>query len=213
MSQDPNLIKAFLQGYDVHKATAAEVLGKPIEEVTAEERSHAKATNFGLMYGMGAFGLTKQTHMSMKEAKVYIERYFLKYPTIKNYMEQTKQFAHEHGYVLAFNGRKITIANINSSNTMLLKAAERAAINAPMQGSAADIIKKAMITIQQWIDTLPKDTIKMTVQVHDELLFEVKEEFEAEAKKFIEQAMEQAATLSIPLSVGIGVSDNWCDAH
>ncbi len=213
MSQDPNLIKAFLQGYDVHKATAAEVLGKPIEEVTAEERSHAKATNFGLMYGMGAFGLTKQTHMSMKEAKVYIERYFLKYPTIKNYMEQTKQFAHEHGYVLAFNGRKITIANINSSNTMLLKAAERAAINAPMQGSAADIIKKAMITIQQWIDTLPKDTIKMTVQVHDELLFEVKEDFEAEAKKFIEQAMEQAATLSIPLSVGIGVSDNWCDAH
>ena len=128
-------------------------------------------------------------------------------------MEQTKQFAHEHGYVLAFNGRKITIANINSSNTMLLKAAERAAINAPMQGSAADIIKKAMITIQQWIDTLPKDSIKMTVQVHDELLFEVKEEFEAEAKKFIEQAMEQAATLSIPLSVGIGVSDNWCDAH
>ena len=149
----------------------------------------------------------------MKEAKVYIERYFLKYPTIKNYMEQTKQFAHEHGYVLAFNGRKITIANINSSNTMLLKAAERAAINAPMQGSAADIIKKAMITIQQWIDTLPKDTIKMTVQVHDELLFEVKEDFEAEAKKFIEQAMEQATTLSIPLSVGIGVSDNWCDAH
>ena len=213
MSQDPNLVKAFINGYDVHKSTAAEVLGKDINEVTSEERAHAKATNFGLMYGMGAFGLTKQTHMSMKEAKVYIERYFMKYPTIKQYMEQTKQFAHAHGYVCSFNGRKISIPNINSTNAMLSKAAERASINAPMQGSAADVIKIAMIKIQNWIDSMPKDAIRMTVQVHDELLFEVKDEYVEQAKSFISSAMEQAAILSVPLSVGLGVADNWADAH
>ncbi len=213
MSEDPNLINAFNNGYDIHKSTAAEVLGKPIDEVTSQERAHAKATNFGLMYGMGAFGLTKQTHMSMKEAKVYIERYFAKYPTIKDYMEKTKSFAHKHGYVLALNGRKIAIPNINSSNVILSKSAERAAINAPMQGSAADIIKMAMVKLQAWIDDLPEDTVRMTVQVHDELLFEVKEDFEQAAMQKIQEVMENVAKLKVPLLVGIGSSLNWADSH
>ena len=213
MSEDPNLINAFNNGYDIHKSTAAEVLGKPIDEITSQERAHAKATNFGLMYGMGAFGLTKQTHMSMKEAKVYIERYFAKYPTIKDYMEKTKSFAHKHGYVLALNGRKIAIPNINSSNVILSKSAERAAINAPMQGSAADIIKMAMVKLQAWIDDLPEDTVRMTVQVHDELLFEVKEDFEQAAMQKIQEVMENVAKLKVPLLVGIGSSLNWADSH
>lgn len=213
ISQDPNLLKAFRAGYDVHKATAAEVLGKTIDEVTPQERAHAKATNFGLMYGMGAFGLRKQTHMSMSEAKVYIERYFARYPKVKDYMEQTKDFAHKHGYVTTIEGRKIAVANINSSNVLLLKGAERAAINAPMQGSAADVIKNAMIKLMDWIKSLPEDTVRMTVQVHDELLFEVKDSFIEEALKVIKDIMENAAQIDVPLEVGIGCSSNWADAH
>ena len=213
ISQDPNLLKAFRAGYDVHKATAAEVLGKSIDDVTAQERAHAKATNFGLMYGMGAFGLRKQTHMSMSEAKVYIERYFARYPKVKVYMENTKEFAHKNGYVTTIEGRKIAVANINSSNVLLLKGAERAAINAPMQGSAADVIKNAMIKLMDWIRTLPADTVRMTVQVHDELLFEVKDNFVEEALKVIKDIMENAASIDVPLEVGIGCSSNWADAH
>lgn len=213
ISQDPNLLKAFRAGYDVHKATAAEVLGKSIDEVTPQERAHAKATNFGLMYGMGAFGLRKQTHMSMSEAKVYIERYFARYPKVKDYMEKTKDFAHKHGYVTTIEGRKIAVANINSSNVLLLKGAERAAINAPMQGSAADVIKNAMIKLMDWICSLHEDTVKMTVQVHDELLFEVKDNFVDEALKVIKNIMENAAQIDVPLEVGIGCSSNWADAH
>ncbi|MGN0915762.1 MAG: DNA polymerase I [Succinivibrio sp.] len=213
ISEDPTLISAFKAGYDIHRATAAEVLQKRIEDVTPQERSHAKATNFGLMYGMGAFGLTRQTHMSMSEAKVYIERYFSKYPAVKKYMEGVKQFARDHEYVEAINGRKIMVSNITSSNTMLQKAAERAAINAPMQGSAADIIKVAMIDISNWIETLPKDTVRMTVQVHDELLFEVKNDFIDKAKQVISDIMEHACELKVPLSVGIESGDNWADSH
>ena len=213
ISQDPNLLKAFRAGYDIHKATAAEVLSIPIDEVTSEQRSHAKATNFGLMYGMGAFGLTRQTHMSMSEAKVYIERYFARYPKVKNYMEDTKSYAHENGFVRAINGRKITVSNINSSNTMLSKGAERAAINAPMQGSAADIIKVAMIKLQEWIDSLEPSMVRMTIQVHDELIFEVRDDFVETASSKINEIMEQAATLDVPLTVGVGISQNWADAH
>lgn len=213
ISQDPNLLKAFRAGYDIHKATAAEVLSIPIDEVTSEQRSHAKATNFGLMYGMGAFGLTRQTHMSMSEAKVYIERYFSRYPKVKNYMEDTKAYAHENGFVRAINGRKITVSNINSSNAMLSKGAERAAINAPMQGSAADIIKVAMIKLQEWIDSLEPEIVRMTIQVHDELIFEVRDDFVQEASSKINEIMEQAATLDVPLTVGVGISQNWAEAH
>lgn len=213
ISEDPNLRKAFLAGQDIHRATAAEVLGKSIDEVTSQERSHAKATNFGLMYGMGAFGLTRQTHMSMSEAKVYIQRYFERYPSVQKYMEETKAYAHEHGYVTSINGRHISVANINSSNAMLSKAAERAAINAPMQGSAADIIKTAMVRLDEWISSLPENTIRMTVQVHDELIFEVKADFVEEASAKITEIMENAFKLSVPLTVGVGVSSSWADAH
>ena len=213
LSEDPVLKDAFIKGLDVHRATAAEVLGKPIEAVSAQERSQAKATNFGLMYGMGAFGLTRQTGMSNSEAKIYIERYFARYPKIKSFMEQVKSYAHQYGYVNTIDGRRITIANINSTNTMMLKAAERACINAPMQGSAADIIKKAMIDLHKWIKGLPENKVRMTVQVHDELLFEVAEDFVDEAKATIEKIMSSACTLSIPLTVGVGVSDSWADAH
>ncbi len=213
ISEDPNLRKAFLAGQDIHRATAAEVLGKSIDEVTSQERSHAKATNFGLMYGMGAFGLTRQTHMSMSEAKVYIQRYFERYPSVQKYMEETKAYAHEHGYVTSIIGRHISVANINSSNAMLSKAAERAAINAPMQGSAADIIKTAMVRLDEWISSLPQNTIRMTVQVHDELIFEVKDDFVEEASTKITEIMENAFKLTVPLTVGVGVSSSWADAH
>ena len=213
IAKDEGLISAFRAGYDIHRATAAEVLGKKIEDVTAEERSRAKATNFGLMYGMGAFGLRRQTRMGMQEAKDYIARYFSRYPRVHDYMEQTKKFAHAHGYVTTITGRQITIKNINSSSQMLMKGGERAAINAPMQGSAADIIKLAMIKIQKWIETLPQGTVRMTVQVHDELLFEVKNEFLQEAQAKIREYMEGVVSLSVPLTVGIGAAQNWDDAH
>ena len=213
IAEDEGLIKAFLAGHDIHKATAAEVLGKPLEEVTPQERSHAKATNFGLMYGMGAVGLRRQTGMGLEQAKVYIERYFDRYPAVRRYMEKTKVFAHAHGYVTTVTGRRIALPYINSSNTMQQKGAERAAINAPMQGSAADIIKKAMVRIQEWIETLPPDTVRMTVQVHDELLFEIKNEFVEEGCRWIKEYMEQAYTLKVPLTVSIGCAQNWGDAH
>lgn len=213
IAKDEGLIRAFKAGYDIHRATAAEVLGKPIGDVTPEERSRAKATNFGLMYGMGAFGLRRQTRMGMQEARDYIDRYFSRYPRVRDYMEKTKQFAHEHGYVTTITGREIVIKNINSHSQMLMKGGERAAINAPMQGSAADIIKLAMIKVQKWIETLPEGSVRMTVQVHDELLFEVRNEILREAEARIKELMEGVVSLSVPLVVGIGAASNWDDAH
>ena len=213
MSEDPTLIKAFNEGYDIHKATAAEVLQIPLESVSPEQRSHAKATNFGLMYGMSAFGLAKQTHMSQSEAKVYMERYFARYPKLNAFMDGIRQFAKTNEYVEAVDGRKISTPNVNSSNAILSKAALRAAINAPMQGSAADIIKMAMVSLNDWIDSLPEQTVRMTVQVHDELLFEVKNEFLSEAVSKIEKIMSEAYCLKVPLTVGVGASPNWADAH
>ncbi len=213
IAKDEGLIRAFNAGYDIHRATAAEVLGKRIEDVTPEERSRAKATNFGLMYGMGAFGLRRQTRMGMQEAREYIDRYFSRYPRVRDYMEQTKQFAHEHGYVTTITGREIVIKNINSSSQMLMKGGERAAINAPMQGSAADIIKLAMIAVQKWIETLPEGAVRMTVQVHDELLLEVQDSMLEEAKARLKELMEGVVKLSVPLVVGIGAASNWDDAH
>ena len=213
MSEDPTLIKAFNEGYDIHKATAAEVLQIPLDSVTSEQRSHAKATNFGLMYGMSSFGLAKQTHMSQSEAKVYMERYFARYPKLNSFMEEIKQFAKTNEFVKAVDGRKIGTPNVNSSNALMSKAALRAAINAPMQGSAADIIKIAMIRLNEWIDSLPENTVRMTVQVHDELLFEVKNEFLDTAISQIEKIMSEAYKLKVPLIVGVGASSNWADAH
>lgn len=213
IAKEPNLIAAFRQGLDIHRATAAEVLGRPIEEITPSERSHAKATNFGLMYGMSAHGLSKQTGMNFKAAKAYVDRYFERYPRVKVYMEKVKAEAHEKGYVTTLTGRHISFAAIHSPDRRQAASAERAAINAPMQGSAADIIKEAMLRIDEWIRSLPEGTIRMTLQVHDELVFEVRKDFVEEAKAKVKELMENAAHLQVPLEVGIGVAGNWADAH
>ena len=211
-SQDANLITAFNNHQDIHRVTASEVLGKPLEEVTDAERSHAKATNFGLMYGMGAFGLARQTNMTSAEAKSYIERYFTKYPAIKSLMDKIVDEAVEQGYVTTLLGNHVVINGINNTG-LGRRMAERAAINAPMQGSAADIIKKAMVEVMAYIQTLPADSVHMTLQVHDELVFEVKEEILEEFCAQVKTIMEQVVTLSVPLEVGIGVGKSWADAH
>ena len=211
-SQDPNLVAAFQNGLDIHRATAAEVLGKPIDQVTDEERAHAKATNFGLMYGMQAHGLAKQTKMSYQEAKSYIERYFQRYPSIAGFMEQIVAEAKHKGYVSTLLGNRIYVEGINGEGPAA-RGAERAAINAPMQGSAADIIKKAMIEVDAYIKTLPEDAVHLTMQVHDELVFEVKDELVASFSAKIKDIMEHVVTLSVPLEVGIGSAHSWADAH
>lgn len=211
-SQEPNLIEAFKQGKDIHKATAAEVLGKPIEDVTEEERKHAKATNFGLMYGMQAHGLARQTQMSKSQAKAYITTYFKRYPKVEEHMQKTIAYAKEHGFVETLLGHRIVIQGIHSTGTTL-RSAERTAINAPMQGSAADIIKKAMIAVDEYISTLPPDSAHMTMQVHDELVFEVKKELVPEFSAKVKELMENVVTLSVPLEVGIGVGSSWAKAH
>lgn len=213
IADEPVLIRAFKEGRDIHRFTAAEVLGKELSEVTPAERSHAKATNFGLMYGMGPHGLSVQTGMPYKDAREYVERYFARYPKVRDYMERIKQEAHEHEYVTTIMGHRIYFASINSQDKRQQASAERAAINAPMQGSAADIIKNAMLAVQAWIDTLPPETVRMTLQVHDELVFEVKEDFVPEASAKIKELMEHVVQLKVPLVVGTGVADNWADAH
>ncbi len=211
-TEDPNLIEAFLKGEDIHRHTAAQVLGKDPKDITADERSGAKATNFGLMYGISPHGLSKMTKMSYKDAKNYIEAYFKQYPAVHNYMEKIKDFVKEHGYIETLAGRRVSFLSLGSSQIQRA-AIERQAINAPMQGSAADIIKKAMIDIDNWIATLEEGAIKMTLQVHDELIFEVKDEYVDLAKEKIRSLMVNAWTLKVPLEVGIGVGSNWAEAH
>lgn len=211
-SRDPNLCAAFQNDLDIHRATAAEVLGKPIEQVTAEERAHAKATNFGLMYGMQAHGLAKQTQMSYAQAKDYIERYFKRYPNIEGFMHQIIADAKERGYVTTLLGNRIYIEGINGEGPAA-RAAERAAINAPMQGSAADIIKKAMVQVAAYIKTLPQDAVHLTLQVHDELVFEVRDDLLESFCAQVKDIMEHVVTLAVPLEVGIGCAHSWADAH
>jgi DNA polymerase-1 len=208
ISKDPTLLKAFENNLDIHSATAAEVLGISLEKVTHEERRNAKAINFGLIYGMSAFGLAKQLGISREAAQIYIERYFARYPQVKAYMESTSTQAHKQGYVETLWGRRLYLPDINSSQIMRKKAAERAAINAPLQGSAADIIKRAMIALDHWLQTHAVQA-KMIMQVHDELVFEVAK---AEVENFIEVIrthMMNAADLKVPLLVSIGSGDNW----
>ncbi len=211
ISQDDGLLYAFNNGIDIHKATAAEITATELEEVTSEQRRRAKAVNFGLIYGMSAFGLAKQLDVSRGEAQDYINIYFERYPKVKEYMENTRVSAKETGYVETLLGRRLYIDDINSRNGQRRQYAERSAINAPMQGTAADIIKVAMIKIGEYL--ADQDEIKMIMQVHDELVFEVPEakveEFTAKAKEL----MESAAELSVPLIVDIGVGDNWDEAH
>ncbi len=212
VSQDPGLLQAFNQGLDVHRATAAEVFNTPFEQVTNEQRRHAKSINFGLLYGMSAFGLSKNLNISKDQAQQYMDVYFQRYPNVHTYMQEIGEFAEKHGYVETLWGRRIYIPDIQSSNKMRKKAAERIAINAPMQGSAADIIKKAMICVDEWLQN-SKLPAHMIMQVHDELVLEVENSAVETAMAELKRCMEAAATLSVPLLVEMGIGNNWDEAH
>jgi len=212
LSSDAGLLKAFNEGRDVHTATASEVFEVALEEVSGEQRRKAKAINFGLIYGMSAFGLARQLHLGRQEAQQYIDRYFERYPGVANYMERTRALAREQGYVETLFGRRLYLPEINARNKMRAQAAERTAINAPMQGTAADIIKKAMLAVDAWLQQGEADT-RMIMQVHDELVFEVAVAEVDPVRTEICRLMSQAAELSIPLLVEAGVGNNWDEAH
>ncbi|MCX8656239.1 DNA polymerase I [Gilliamella sp. B2894] len=213
LSHDKSLLNAFAHDKDIHRVTAGEILGKTESEVTNEERRRAKAVNFGLIYGMSAFGLSKQINIPRKEAQFYIDRYFERYPGVQQYMEQTRQLAAEQGYVETLSGRRLYLPKIRSTNGIEKRGAERAAINAPMQGTAADIIKTAMIKMSEWIKNQSAGNIKMVMQVHDELVFEVKDAFVEQYCTEIKKIMENCYQLSVPLKVDIGIGNNWDEAH
>lgn len=213
LSQDKGLLDAFAQGKDIHRATASEVFGIPLEEVTSEQRRSAKAINFGLIYGMSAFGLSQQIGVERKEAQRYMDLYFERYPGVLDYMERTRKQASEQGYVETLDGRRLYLPEINSKNAIRRKASEREAINAPMQGTAADIIKKAMIAVDHWICNECPDDVHMIMQVHDELVFEVRESYLEKANTMIHKLMEGSMELAIPLKVEVGVGNNWDEAH
>ncbi len=212
LSGDKTLLKAFNDNVDVHSATAAEVFNVPLDEVKPEHRRSAKAINFGLIYGMSAFGLAKQLHIGRNEAQDYINVYFERYPGVKNYMDTTRIDAKDKGYVETLSGRRLQLPDINDRNGMRRQAAERTAINAPMQGTAADIIKKAMISVQRWLEETEQPA-NMIMQVHDELVFEVKEDQVEDFIANIKKQMEAAMTLDVPLLVEAGIGDNWDEAH
>ena len=213
LSQDKGLLEAFAQGEDIHRATAAEVFGSPLEKVSAEQRRSAKAINFGLIYGMSAFGLSRQLNIGAGEAKKYMDLYFERYPGVLRYMEKTRDQAASKGYVETLDGRRLWLPDIKSSNAIRRKAAERAAINAPMQGTAADIIKRAMIAVDGWLQQQNSDDVKMIMQVHDELVFEIHKDTVESASEKIRQLMESSMSLDVPLLVEVGVGDNWDQAH
>ncbi|RDF08642.1 DNA polymerase I [Haemophilus sputorum] len=211
LSNDEGMITAFAQGKDIHRATAAEIFGIALEEVTSEQRRSAKAINFGLIYGMSEFGLSNQLGISRADAKHYMERYFHRYPGVQQFMQDIRVSAAEKGYVETLFGRRLYLPEIKSSNGMRRKAAERVAINAPMQGTAADIIKVAMIGIDKAI--AQDENIKLIMQVHDELVFEVKAEQIDHYSKIIKAEMEKAIDMKVPLIAEVGVGDNWDEAH
>ena len=212
LSGDEGLLNAFAQGLDVHRATAAEVFGITLDEVTADQRRSAKAINFGLIYGMSAFGLAKQLDIPRGDAQKYVELYFARYPGVQEYMDRTRALAHEQGYVETLSGRRLHLPEINARNKMRQQAAERTAINAPMQGTAADIIKAAMIAVDSWLQEGTYDA-RMIMQVHDELVLEVKEEQLDEVVAGLKERMSSAASLDVPLVVDAGIGDNWDEAH
>ena len=212
LSGDENLLKAFDQGQDVHRATAAEVFGVNLAQVTTDQRRSAKAINFGLIYGMSAFGLARQLNISRKQAAEYIDLYFARYPGVQNYMNQVRHSAAENGYVETHFGRRLYLPEINSSNGMRRQAAERTAINAPMQGTAADIIKLAMINVDNWLQSRQLKS-QMIMQVHDELVLEVPENEFKQVVVGVKECMESAASLQVKLVVDVGDGDNWDEAH
>ncbi|MEZ9882821.1 DNA polymerase I [Vibrio splendidus] len=213
LSGDKALLEAFQQGKDIHAATAAEIIGVAIDQVTTEQRRRAKAVNFGLIYGMSAFGLAKQLGIPRGEAQHYMDTYFERYPGVMQYMEDTRSAASEQGFVETIYGRRLHLPEIQSRNGMRRKAAERAAINAPMQGTAADIIKKAMLLVDEWIQAEGDGRVKLLMQVHDELVFEVQESALAEIESKVQELMESAADLEVPLVAEAGHGDNWDQAH
>ncbi|MEP4145792.1 MAG: DNA polymerase I [Halioglobus sp.] len=212
LSDDPSLLKAFKEGQDVHRATAAEVFEVSLDEVSGDQRRKAKAINFGLIYGMSAFGLAKQLHLGRHEAQEYIDRYFERYPGVAEYMDRTRAIAKEQGYVETLFGRRLYLPEINARNKMRVQAAERTAINAPMQGSAADIIKRAMLSVDDWLEQGDANA-RMIMQVHDELVLEVAHDEVEAVSEQVCSLMSGAAELAVPLLVEAGVGDNWDEAH
>lgn len=213
LSQDKGLLTAFASEQDIHRATASEVFGVALDKVSGEQRRSAKAINFGLIYGMSAFGLSRQLNIGAGEAKKYMDLYFERYPGVLQYMESTRELAAEKGYVSTLDGRRLYLPDIKASNAIRRKAAERAAINAPMQGTAADIIKRAMIAVDEWLKPQTSGDVKMIMQVHDELVFEVQSGAVDVASAKIRELMEGSMKLDVPLRVDIGVGDNWDEAH
>ena len=216
LSADKGLLTAFAEGKDIHRATAAEIFEIPLNEVSQEQRRAAKAVNFGLIYGMSAFGLAKQLNVSRTEAAEYVKKYFMRYPGVQQYMEDTREKAKEKGYVETLFGRRLYLPNINARNGMLRQHAERTAINAPMQGTAADIIKLSMIAVRDWLREAQLEDrthARMIMQVHDELVFEVPEDELESAREKIISRMVNAAKLNVPLVVDAGIGDNWDEAH
>jgi DNA polymerase-1 len=212
LSDDPRLLQAFGAGEDIHRATAAEVFGVELSQVSPEQRRSAKAINFGLIYGMSAFGLARQLGIPRNAAQEYIDRYFQRYPGVQAFMDQTRSRAREQGFVETVFGRRLYLPDINHSNAQRRQYAERTAINAPMQGTAADIIKRAMIAVDRWIGEAGLE-IALIMQVHDELVFEVKADRIEEAVRRIDQLMTGVASLKVPLVVDIGSGKNWDEAH
>lgn len=212
LSQDKGLLSAFAEGKDIHRATAAEVFGVPLDSVTSEQRRSAKAINFGLIYGMSAFGLSRQLNIPRHESQKYMDLYFERYPGVLEYMQRTRAQAKDQGYVETLDGRRLYLPEINASNGARRAGAERAAINAPMQGTAADIIKRAMIAVDAWL-VQEKPRVKMIMQVHDELVFEVHQDDIAVVSQKIHELMENSMKLDVPLLVEIGSGKNWDEAH
>jgi len=212
ISSDGGLLKAFGEGIDVHRATASEVFGAPVDEVSSEQRRYAKVINFGLIYGMSAFGLASNLGIERSAATAYIERYFARYPGVKRYMDETKASAREKGYVETLFGRRVYLPEINGGNGPRKSAAERQAINAPMQGTAADLIKLAMIAVQGVLDREQRAT-RMIMQVHDELVFEVPAAELDWARAEVPRIMASVAELKVPLLAEVGIGANWDEAH
>lgn len=212
LSEDEGLLHAFANNLDVHRATAAEVFAVPLDDVNSEQRRRAKAINFGLIYGMSAFGLAKQIGVSRSEAQDYVNRYFQRYPGVQNYMEKTREHAKEQGYVETLFGRRLYLPDIRASNSQRRQHAERTAINAPMQGTAADVIKRAMIDVQAWLPSAGFDA-KLLMQVHDELIIEVATEQATDVAAALQTLMQNAAQLKVPLLVEAGIGNNWDEAH
>ena len=212
LSQDQGLLDAFAHGLDVHRATASEVFDTPFDEVTDNQRRSAKAINFGLIYGMSAFGLGRQLGINRNEAQRYIDMYFERYPGVLRYMDTIRADAAEKGYVETLFGRRLYLPEINSRNGQRRQAAERTAINAPMQGTAADIIKKAMLAVDSWLQTSALRA-RVIMQVHDELVLEVADADVEEVTQQLHHLMSETVTLDVPLLVDVGVGDNWGEAH